>query len=381
MTRIKGLSLFSNVGVAEAYLESIGVDIVVANELVKERAEFYQHLYPKTEMICGDITSDEIRAKIVEKSISKGVDFILATPPCQGMSRHGKRDPNDERNYLIIYAVDVIKKIKPKFILLENVTKILVTKITVNDITMHIPDYLIQELGNDYIIYDDNIFNAEDYGVPQSRSRCIIRMVRKDLKIIWARPEIQEKITLKDAIGHLPSLDPLIREKNMRDFFPEYEIKKEQGLKVSKWHYPPTHSWNHVLWMTNTPSGKTAFYNDVYYPQKKDGTRIIGRLSCYRRYSWDKPANTITQNNGVISSACCVHPGREIKTPDGKTLYSDARVLTIYELLIVTSLPTDWNIPDWADERLIRNVIGEGIPPLMIKAIVSKLINEISKGV
>ena len=41
---IKGLSLFANVGIAETYLKEVGVDIVVANELLKERAEFYKHL-------------------------------------------------------------------------------------------------------------------------------------------------------------------------------------------------------------------------------------------------------------------------------------------------------------------------------------------------
>ena len=47
--------------------------------------------------------------------------------------------------------------------------------------------------------------------------------------------------------------------------------------------------------------------------------------------------------------------------------------------MIVSSLPLDWNIPEWASEKLVRNVIGEGIPPLMIKAIVYELINNLGK--
>lgn len=57
---MKALSLFANVGVAETYLSEIGVDVVVANELEEDRARFYQHLYPKCNMICGDITDKEI---------------------------------------------------------------------------------------------------------------------------------------------------------------------------------------------------------------------------------------------------------------------------------------------------------------------------------
>ena len=96
----------------------------------------------------------------------------------------------------------------------------------------------------------------------------------------------------------------------------------------------------------------------------------------YRRHNWDKPSRTITQNNGVISPLCCVHPGRPY-VKDGETLYSDPRVFSIYELLIVSSLPTDWNIPDWADEAFIRHVIGEGIPPLLVKRIMENLLNKI----
>ena len=47
---IKGLSLFANVGVAETYLKDVGVDIVVANELLPDRARFYEHLYPNCQM-------------------------------------------------------------------------------------------------------------------------------------------------------------------------------------------------------------------------------------------------------------------------------------------------------------------------------------------
>ena len=45
-------------------------------------------------------------------------------------------------------------------------------------------------------------------------------------------------------------------------------------------------------------------------------------------------------------------------------------------LLILSSLPLDWNIPDWADDVLIRKVIGEGIPPLLIKRAIEALTNE-----
>ena len=47
--------------------------------------------------------------------------------------------------------------------------------------------------------------------------------------------------------------------------------------------------------------------------------------------------------------------------------------MTVFELMRVTTLPDDWDIPDWASENLIRQVIGEGIPPLAIKKVVAEL--------
>ena len=61
----------------------------------------------------------------------------------------------------------------------------------------------------------------------------------------------------------------------------------------------------------------------------------------------------------------------------GEVLYSDPRVFTIYEVLIISSLPLDWPIPDWADETLIRRVIGEGVPSHLIEVIVQNLLDRI----
>ena len=373
-TRIRGLCLFANVGIAEAYLQEVGVDILIANELIEDRARFYSDIYQDSHMIVGDITNEELRTKIVDEAINKGVDFILATPPCQGMSMAGNRAEFDERNQLIYYAVDVVLRVKPKFVFIENVPTILRTKIVVNGETMLIPKYLHSVLA-DYHFNDETLVKAMDHGVPQMRERNIFLLVRNDIDLTWNFPKAQPHITLQEAIGDLPSLDPLLREG--LDFtlekFPSYEIKRAKGLEVSKWHYPPKHSWKQVEWMLHTPTGKSAIYNPVYYPQKANGIHVVAHHNHYRRMYWDKPARTITQNNGVISSLACVHPGRPFEL-NGEVLYSDPRVLSIYELLIVSSLPNDWAIPDWASESFIRKVIGEGIPSTLVKEIMSSLI-------
>lgn len=376
MERLKGLSLFANVGIAEAYMKDIGIDILVANEIDSERARFYQEVYPNSHMICGDITDEVVFKNVVNEAIEKKVDFIIATPPCQGMSEAGLRLEFDPRNQLIFYAVEIIKKVKPKFVLLENVPKQLTTKIKYGEEIVLIPEYIKRELGKDYRFNKQSLVMAKDYGVPQLRERNIFLLVRKDLPYVWEFPEKQKEITLKDAIGNLPSLDPLLREglEETIKRFPDYEKKRAKGLTVSKWHFPPTHSWKQVEWMMHTPTGKSAIYNKVFYPQKEDGTHVKAHHNHYRRLKWDMPCRTITQNNGVISSLACVHPGHPYKNVDGEVLYSDPRVLTIYELLIVMSLPLDWPIPEWAKEGFIRKVLGEGIPSKLVKEIMKALI-------
>lgn len=377
--RLNGLSLFSNVGIAEAYLKDVGIDVVLANEIDKKRAKFYQEVYSDAHMICGDITDQIIRDEIVKEAIQKNVEFIIATPPCQGMSEAGLRLEFDPRNQLIFYAVDVIKKVKPKFVLLENVPKQLTTKIEYNGEVILIPEYIKKELGKDYSFNKETLVMAKDYGVPQLRERNIFLLVKNELGYIWEFPEKQKEITLEEAIGSLPSLDPLLREgiEETIKRFPDYEKKREAGLKVSKWHYPPKHSWKQVEWMMHTPTGKSAIYNDIYYPQKLDGTPVKAHHNNYRRLKWDMPCRTVTQNNGVISSLACVHPGRKYISNNGEVLYSDPRVLTIYELMIVMSLPLDWNIPEWADDTFIRRVFGEGIPSKLVKEIVGALTRQL----
>ena len=379
MKKFNAVSLFANVGVAEAYLSETGINVAVANEIDPIRAKFYSHLYPATNMIVGDITKDEIQTEIINCCKENNVDFLIATPPCQGMSLAGKMDPLDQRNQLTYYAIKVILELKPKYILLENVPQLLRTKIKINDETMLIPEYIHKMLDEYYNFAEQNLVRAKDYDVPQMRKRNIFLLSRKDMPYIWQMPKPKKNITLRDAIYDLPSVDPILKEgyEETLKLFPDFEKKKAEALKISKHHHPPKHAKKHVIAMLHTPSGQTAFDNEIYFPKKDNGERVNGHYNTYRRLDWDKPSRTITQNSGVISSLCCVHPGKEFISVSGEKLYSEPRCLTIYELFIVSSLPKDWNVPDWADDKLIREVIGEGIPPMLVKNIVQNLIDNI----
>ena len=137
---MKALSLFANVGIAETYLAEIGLDVVVANEILDDRARFYRHLYPDCEMIQGDIKRRQVYNQIIQSSKERDVQFLLATPPCQGMSIAGHNSPYDERNSLVKYAIDAVLDLRPKYVFLENVTQQLETPIIYRGREMLIPE-------------------------------------------------------------------------------------------------------------------------------------------------------------------------------------------------------------------------------------------------
>ncbi len=360
---INGLSLFSNVGIGELLLKKCGINIVVANELEKNRAEFYKNVYPECEMIQGDINKhyDEV----IKLAKNKSCKFLMATPPCQGMSVAGKRNYSDSRNTLIIPVLNAIKDLNPDYVLIENVPQLLKLKIDYNGNNNTVEEIIQKEFGNVYNINTNKIINAQNYGVPQNRKRAII-LLNKINK--WEFPKKENKvITVRDAIGDLPSVEAIIDGNS--NYFIGNDKKIEECRKVHKWHIPKEHSIRHVEIMQHTPTGHSAFENEFYYPKKIDGTRVKGYNTTYKRMEWDKPAPTITMANGVISSQCNVHPGRLNK--DGT--YSDARVLTVYEIMRLFTIPDNWNIPIWANDNFIRRVIGEGIPPLLIYKIVRNL--------
>lgn len=378
--KMKILSLFANIGVAEAYLKDIGFDVVLANELIERRAILYSKIYPETHMICGDITSKSIFREIVDDANYYGIDIVMATPPCQGMSTVGQQLEDDVRNRLVCQVIEVVKAVNPKYVLIENVPAFLSTEIQVADERILIPELLDNELGEKYIIKKE-IIDTKFYGVPQTRERAIVLMTRKDQKKLWTLPQKDDSlVTMYDAIGYLPKLDPFITdvdEKELLEILPHYYERAKIAEGISKWHTPPHHIKRQVVVMQHTPSGQTAFDNKVYFPVKEDGSPVKGFRNTYKRQNWDTPAYTVTMDNRKISSQNNVHPGRKEGVDiNGDVIYSDARALTLFELMKIMSIPDNWPVPKNTSEAFLRRIIGEGIPPLFVKKVFENLKEE-----
>ena len=152
---MKGLSLFAGAGIGETFLADCGIDIITSNELVPKRAALYKATKPSCNVICGDIRDVNVFNKVMLSS--KNIDFLIASPPCQGMSIAGKnRCQNtmieDKRNYLVNYVFDSIAILKPKYILIENVPALLKIKLPFNGKLLSIMEILSSLFGKDYQI-------------------------------------------------------------------------------------------------------------------------------------------------------------------------------------------------------------------------------------
>ena len=148
----------------------------------------------------------------------KQIDGIIGGPPCQGFSRMGLQDVNDERNNLFIKFFKLVNEIKPKFFLAENVLGILDAQ------NSGIIKKALKNVKKDYTVLQPVILKASDYGVPTTRTRVFFFGYLSD----WVRPLTEEslkkladtgKVSVNDALAGLP--------KKIQDDFDEAYMKFE----------------------------------------------------------------------------------------------------------------------------------------------------------
>ena len=361
------ISLFSSAGVGCYGFKMNGFRCVATNELLKTRLDI-QRANHKCEYdsgyICGDATNADTHKRIMEEIARwrdeqdlNQIDVVFATPPCQGMStaNYKKTDHEQIRNSLVVEAIKLIKMIRPKIFVFENVRAFM--KSTCTDVSgrdMSIKDSILSNLSDHYNIYW-KVINFKDYGVPSSRPRTIVIGTCRELAHVTPLhlfPTRHKEIILKDSIGKFPRLDYCEKDANdplhFARPFPEYMLD----------------------WIKDLKEGETAFDNpDDKKPCTFDakGNRIINKGAYmgnkYRRLIWNRPGACIATRSDVMSSQDTIHP-------------CDNRVLSIRELMTLMTIPDTFRWTDHdeeltvanSDEYLkenecnIRRCIGEAVP-------------------
>jgi len=166
--------LFAGAGGLSYGLELAGFKGIAALEIDKAAAKTYARNHSSlTNTIVGDINDPIIQQELihsVENTIGNEKWVMVGGPPCQGFSTAGYRNENDDRNKLVFSYLNLIERLHPNIVVMENVpgilsmSKGLVIKGIYSSLT---------SLGY-YVIDKPLIVSAEMFGVPQMRKRVII---------------------------------------------------------------------------------------------------------------------------------------------------------------------------------------------------------------
>lgn len=172
---MKVLDLFAGCGGFSKGFADAGYDIVAFVEQWKPAIETYKKNHPHAIHLGKDIQT--IEYEIIAQWKNR-IDLIIGGPPCQGFSYCGKRDPKDKRNQLYKEFLRFVAIIKPKLVVIENVSGLLSMKDQSGEKILH---KIIEALIEIQYAVTYKIINAAQHGVPQHRQRLIIIAQRSDL--------------------------------------------------------------------------------------------------------------------------------------------------------------------------------------------------------
>ncbi|MBU1742602.1 MAG: DNA cytosine methyltransferase [Proteobacteria bacterium] len=160
--------------------------------------------FPGVPVFHGDIADLAVDEVFRTTGLSQGqLDVLDGSPPCQGFSLAGARDLNDDRNQLFREYVRLLEGLRPKALLLENVSGMVrgKMKLVFAETMRHLK-------ATGYRV-SARLMNAMYFSVPQFRERMIFIGVRDDLGVKPSHPKVQSRpVTVFQAIGHLPPGEP-----------------------------------------------------------------------------------------------------------------------------------------------------------------------------
>ncbi len=213
------VDLFAGAGGFSRGFELEGFEVAVAVENFKPVAETYKTNFPETEVIVRDVKL--VSGEEIER-ICGDVDVLIGSPPCEPFtSANAKRFPKpedrlyvDKRGQLTLHFVRLVKELKPKVFVMENVPKILELK-----------DALIREFRKAGYEVHFNILRAENYGNPSRRARVFVSNVK-----IEPEPKGKRRKVI-DAIGDLPEPDGSIPNHEVLLKIPKGKLDRIRRLR------------------------------------------------------------------------------------------------------------------------------------------------------
>ena len=204
------IDLFSGCGGFSNGFEQAGFKVLLGIDIWGDALRTFKENHSEAQILeksLTDVSGNEILDLIGKKKTD--IDVIIGGPPCQGFSISGKRILDDPRNQLYKSYVRILRDIRPKIFVMENVLGL------IKLFNGEAKDAIVESLENSGYVVKYQILMASDYGVPQNRKRVFFVGVRSDIfnsEFIFPETTHGENkklpyLTCKDAISDLPLLN------------------------------------------------------------------------------------------------------------------------------------------------------------------------------
>jgi DNA (cytosine-5)-methyltransferase 1 len=356
-----GIDLFAGAGGLSMGFEQAGFDIAACVEIDPIHCATHEYNFPYASSICASVTAltgDAIRRK---SGIGKrDIDVVFGGAPCQGFSMIGKRALDDPRNRLVFHYVRLVKELRPKYCVFENVKGL-----TVGKQVQFLKELIAALEESGYrVVLPYQVLNAASYGVPQNRFRLFLLAYRDGQTAPDYPLPHAGRVTVAEAISDLPDADHFGALLQMDDvpvcwqtvaaYARKLRLQMEDPLDCS---HPRQFNRDELTCSLRTIH--TAKSMERFTATKPGTTEPISR---FFKLPLDGQCNTLRAGTdsarGAFTSPRPIHP----LLP---------RVITVREAARLHSYP-DWfrfHATKWHGFRQI----GNSVPPLLGRAVAGRI--------
>ena len=357
-----GVDLFSGAGGLSLGFEQAGFDVAAAIEIDPIHCATHEYNFPDSTTICAsvvDLTGESIRER--SGLLGTDIDVVFGGAPCQGFSLIGKRALADPRNQLVFHYVRLVRELRPKYCVFENVKGL-----TLGKHAQFLAE-LIAALGDaGYVVLQPyRVLNAADFGVPQDRHRLFLIAARSDVALPnYPRPA-KEQVTAADAIADLPDADNFAALMTSDEVRTRWTTKSSYALRLRALATDNTdfgygREFDRNLLTSSARTEHTDLSRQRFLDTEPGKTEPVSR---FRKLPLDGRCNTLRAGTdsarGAFTSPRPIHP-------------LHPRVITVREAARLHSYP-DWfrfHATKWHGFRQI----GNSVPPLLGRAVAAEIV-------
>jgi DNA (cytosine-5)-methyltransferase 1 len=355
---IRTLDLFAGAGGLTAGFHSASdrIETVAAVEMDLAAAASFDANFGE-----GKAWGGSIESWLLDAEMPSDVDIVIGGPPCQGFSMLGKRDAQDERNFLWLTYAETLRRVQPKYFVVENVAAFAKSAQFQDFLDAVRPGGALED-------YDFNwaVLNAADFGAAQARKRAVVVGHRRDLRApgLPTPTHIGRHRTVWDALQGERSIPfDTLDERDFHARQTEYGGRVFDGsFSGIELHTGRNYSELSLKRFAAIPIGGNRFdlprnlQARCWIDHRSGSGDVMGRLH------WDKPSVTIRTEF--------------FKPEKGRYLHPQAmRAITHWEAAILQGFPDDYKFV--GTRTAIAKQIGNAVPIPLGRAVARLLVSAI----